>query len=63
MLEYKSFQSSCSFKSKASKFSYSLTFRQNEKETHEIYKQETGKQKVTNSAAVFVDAPVLHVAA
>ena len=58
-VEYKSFHSSCSFKNKASKFSYSHTFRQNEKETHEIYKQEKGKRKVKNSAAVFVDVPVL----
>ena len=48
-----------SFKNKASKFSYSHTFRQNEKETHELYKQEKGKRKVKNSAAVFVDVPVL----
>ena len=59
MLEYESFQSSCSFKNKASKFSYSHTFRQNEKEMHELYKQEKGKQKVKNSAAVFVDVPVV----
>ena len=32
---------------------------QNEKETHELYKQETGKRKIKNSAAVFVDVPVL----
>ena len=49
---------SYSFKNKASKFSYSHTFRQNEKETHEIYKQEKGKRKVKNSAAVFIDVPV-----
>ena len=43
---------------KASKFSNSHTFRQNEKETYEFYKQEKGKRKVKNSAAVFVDVPV-----
>ena len=59
MLEYKSFQSSSSFINKASKFLYSHTFRQNKKETHETYKKEKGKQKVKNSAAVFVDVPVL----
>ena len=57
--EYKSFQSSCSFENIASKFSYSHTFRQNEKETHELYKQENGKRKIKNSAAVFVDVLVL----
>ena len=56
-LEYKSFQSSCSFKNKANKFSYSHIFRQNE--TNELYKQEKGKRKVKNSVAVFVDVPVL----
>ena len=58
-LEYESFQSLCSFKSIASKFSYSHTFRQNKNETHDLYKQEKGKRKVKNSAAVFVDVPVL----
>ena len=58
-LEYnESFQSSCSFKNKASEFSYSHTFRQNEKETNELYKQVKGKWKVKNSAAVFADVPV-----
>ena len=38
---------------------YSHTFRQNKKEAHESYKQEKGKRKVENSAAVFVDVPVL----
>ena len=59
MLEYKSFQSSCSFKNETSKFSYSHTFRQNEKETYKLYKEENGKRKVKNSAAVVVDVPVL----
>ena len=44
---------------KASNFLYSHTFRQNNKETHELYKQEKGKREVENSAAVFVDVPVL----
>ena len=35
------------------------TFRQNQKETHELYKQEKGKRIVKNSGAVFVDVPVL----
>ena len=39
-LEYESFQSSRCFKTKASNFSYSHTFRQNNKETHELYKQD-----------------------
>ena len=47
------------FKNKASKYSYAHTFRQNEKETRELYKQEKGKGNVKNSAAVFVDIPVL----
>ena len=59
MLEYESFQSSCCFKNKASNISYSHTLRQNKKETHELYKQEKGKRKVKNSAAVFVDALIL----
>ena len=59
MLEDKPFRSSCSFKNGASNFSYSHTFRQNKKETHELYKQEKGKRKAKNSAAVFVDVPVL----
>ena len=58
-LEYESFQSSCTFKNKASTFSYPHTFRQNKKETHVLYKQEKGKRKVKNLAAVSVDVPVL----
>ena len=46
MLEYESFQSLCCYENKASNFSYSHTFRQNKKETHEIYKQEKGKLKI-----------------
>ena len=32
---------------------------QNETDTHELYKQEKRKRKAKNSAAVFVDVPVL----
>ena len=32
---------------------------QKKKEMHESYKQEKGKRKVKNSAAVLVDVPVL----
>ena len=45
-LEYESFQSSCCLKNKASNFSYSHTFRQNKKETNELYKQENGKRNL-----------------
>ena len=57
-LEYKSFQSSFSFKNKASKFSYSHTFRQNEKENTNK-KRENGKLKIQQASSLTFPSQLL----
>ena len=51
-VEDESFQSSCSLKSKVCNFSYSHIFRQNRKETHEIYKEANGKLKIQQPSSL-----------
>ena len=53
-LEYESFQYSCSFKNRASNFSYSNTFRQNKKKpmSYVDKKEENGKSRIQQPSSL-----------